>query len=132
MIELLSYKMYTAEMIKLVKATLEGTTTPIVPFKVDPLEFCREAHKVKDELISNALNLLENDIPIKRFNSWISVEERMPTEDALYLVYAPNRIETSWYNSSKDRVWQEIPKVWADAVTHWMPLPEPPTQESET
>ena len=47
------YKMYAADTIKLVKATLQGTTTPMVPFNVDPLEFCREAHKVKDELVGS-------------------------------------------------------------------------------
>lgn len=28
---------------------------PMVPYKIDPLEFCREAHHVKDGLIESAL-----------------------------------------------------------------------------
>jgi len=128
------YTMYAADTIKLVKATLEGTTTPMVPFKVDPLEFCREAHEVKDELIRHAMELLENDIPLKQGDGWISVEERMPTEDALYLVYAPSLdpdkpfIKTAWFDPDIVLGWQFIPKVWSDAVTHWMFLPWPPKE----
>ena len=141
MTELLSYKMYTVEMIKLVKATLRSTTEPLVPFKIDPLEFCREAHKVKDELVSNALNLLENDIAIeqKKDDGWISVEEAMPREDALYLVYSPSAniekpfIGKARFNPDNDLGWSfDIIKTWlASAITYWMPLPEPPTQESK-
>lgn len=63
---------------------------------------------------------------------WISVEERMPTEDALYLIHAPSLdpekpfIHTSWFNPDNDMEWELIPSPWADAVTHWMLLPKPP------
>ena len=40
--------------IKELKSALE----PMVPYKVDPLEFCREAHAVKDAHIKNALGAI--------------------------------------------------------------------------
>lgn len=130
------YTMYAADTIKLVKATLQGTTEPLVPYKTDPLEFCREAHKVKDELVSRAVELLENDIPItEQGDGWISVEEQMPTEDARYLVCAPNVhhhnkpfVCEGWFNPENDLGWTHIAWVNKDAVTHWMPLPEPPSE----
>jgi len=126
---------YNVDTIRLIRATLRGTTEPLVPYKVDPLEFCKKAHEVKDELIRHAMELLENTIT-PRFNSWISVEERMPTEDALYLIHAPSLdpdkpfIKTAWFDPNIVLGWQFIPKVWSDAVTHWMLLPEPPSTKS--
>jgi len=61
--------------------------------------------------------------------NWTSIEERLP-DDALCLVYAPSAdpdkplINTAWYD--KTYGWSLLPKVWCDAITHWMPLPEPP------
>ena len=35
------------------KKQLLQALTPMVPYKIDPLEFCRAAHEVKDEHIRN-------------------------------------------------------------------------------
>lgn len=113
-----SYKMYTADTIKLVKATLEGTTTPMVPFKVDPLEFCQEAHKVKDELVSNALNLLDNDVPItEQGDGWISVEEKIPEMGQKVIAWVEGKVVNLF-----------ILEYDKELITHWMPLPEPPKE----
>ncbi len=76
-----------------------------------------------------AVNIL---MDVKK-DGWISVEERMPTEDALYFVHAPSLdpdkpfIRTAWFDPDNDMGFENIPKVWSDAVTHWMPLPDPPS-----
>ena len=89
--------------------------------------------EIYSNLSPDAKELLENDIPMKQGDGWISVEEQMPTEDALYLIHAPSLdpdkpfIKTAWFDPDIVLGWQFIPKVWSDAVTHWMPLPEPPS-----
>lgn len=37
---------------------LGSSLEPMVPYRTDPLEFCRAAHDVKDEHIRNVLALL--------------------------------------------------------------------------
>lgn len=62
---------------------------------------------------------------------WISVKDRLPEHGKRYLIYATsesgknNRITTAAYGghfalSGRCAYWK---------VTHWMPLPEPPTDE---
>ncbi len=62
---------------------------------------------------------------------WISVQERLPVQDALYLIHAPSLDEkspliiTAWYDPKKGE-WSGLVPYWRDAVTHWMALPDPP------
>lgn len=41
---------------------LKSALEPMVPYRIDPLEFCRAAHDVKDEHIRLALALLPSEI----------------------------------------------------------------------
>ena len=74
-------------------------------------------------------------------SEWISVKERLPDKDGFYLV-AYNEYE--WGIACKRatismrfRTGKEagVPKGFicdaGRAVTHWMPLPEPPKEESK-
>lgn len=62
---------------------------------------------------------------------WISIEDQLPKEDRLYLIYAISGdircplITTAWFDP-RDKRWSFLPIIWIDAITHWMPLPEPP------
>lgn len=62
---------------------------------------------------------------------WISVDDRMPDKDALYLIHAPSLdkekplIHCAWYDPNGSG-WSLLAKCWCEAITHWMPLPEPP------
>ena len=63
---------------------------------------------------------------------WISVESELPKKEGLYLIYAPSAdpesplLMTAWYYpDNKSHIWGLV-KCWANAVTHWMPLPLPP------
>ena len=74
--------------------------------------------------------------------NWISVEERLPERgvwpaismhpernDQLDL----NEANTDWVNityfyDSEDNTWQHSSGAYDHAITHWLPLPEPPTE----
>ena len=58
---------------------------------------------------------------------WISVEDRLPDDDKLYLIiidYPQDDILLSYYDVANSQFYAEDYTV---GVTHWMPLPEPPT-----
>ena len=48
----------TEEQQEKVIALLRDALAPMVPYHIDPLEFCREAHDIKDKLVSDALAIL--------------------------------------------------------------------------
>ena len=53
---------------------------------------------------------------------WISVHERMPEEGVSVLTYKPY----SYFPISIDSCYNGQFSVTLYAITHWMPLPEPP------
>ena len=61
---------------------------------------------------------------------WISVKDRLPEDEGFVLIHAPSADEhkpviiTAWHDT-ETREWGLV-DVWANAVTHWMPLPVPP------
>lgn len=57
---------------------------------------------------------------------WISVKDRLPDDCVEVLVYDTDcGIVIGWYNKKDDIFVAEFMNE-LDAVTHWMPLPEPP------
>ena len=123
------YIMYAADTIKLVKATLQGTIKPLVPFSASPLEFCKKAHEVKDELVGRAMELLENDIPItKQGDGWISVEERTPKKEQKVLGWAEGEIGFPFILEYEGNPTHIFVTGGKEVITHWMPLPEPPSE----
>lgn len=66
-----------------------------------------------------------------KFGQWVSVEERLPINHGAVLVY-----ERGEYSScvsvgayfADDDYWKVL--VECGEVTHWVPLPEPPTEQS--
>lgn len=77
---------------------------------------------------------LESQIP-----RWIPVEERLPDKMKIVLVFkrrtahfiwsdAMWNIETDWCGEDG---WSKNPHNGCFAVTHWMPLPEPPIKEDK-
>jgi hypothetical protein len=62
---------------------------------------------------------------------WRPMSDTPP--EGMHLVYAPSAdpkrpvIVTAWWLAD-DRQWSIIVKYWANAVTHWMPLPTPPSE----
>lgn len=69
-------------------------------------------------------------------NQWISVEERLPEPDTPVLVCVPDYSDTHRVLIARyDDLWGWIGQ-WDGAIsmrtqiTHWMPLPEPPKEET--
>lgn len=74
-------------------------------------------------------------IKVKKKSEWISVKDRLPEEDDIYLVYivANNMpknksMNTLYYtNLTKRFVYYDNDNLFT--VTHWMSLPQPPEKE---
>lgn len=55
---------------------------------------------------------------------WISIDDRLPEEDGLYLAYYPDQTykqQIVWFSSNINKF-----NCYHEYVTHWMPLPELP------
>lgn len=60
---------------------------------------------------------------------WISVEERLPDVATKVLTYNGDYVSENWMCTIVDKDGRST--IWAYSekfVTHWMPLPEPPTE----
>ena len=62
-----------------------------------------------------------------KFGDWISVNDRLPTEDVRVLVYV--NTDRSYTNIDTDRMLYGKWVRWYADVTHWMHLPKPPKGE---
>jgi hypothetical protein len=65
-------------------------------------------------------------------SEWISVEDRLPDNAKPVIVHGGcghySRKYEQWFtNMERDNFGEYRPILWT--VTHWMPLPGPPTQE---
>ena len=62
---------------------------------------------------------------------WISVEERLPDEPGEVLACVYGRICIAWYsNRCFETPSGMVFYPCENAVTHWMPLPEPPKEDA--
>ncbi|HFL1112320.1 TPA: DUF551 domain-containing protein [Escherichia coli] len=71
-------------------------------------------------------------------DSWISCSERMPEDTKMLLAFSQGEIVAAYWNwvvnpidYKKYRAFTYLSGNILDDVTHWMPLPEPPEQDSE-
>lgn len=95
--------------------------------------------EISDEyqLCRAVVDMLEQDAP-----GWISVKDRLPKENGTYLVFAPTYSggSSSGLDCTNGVMFARWRKHWSievgyyrrpNCVTHWMPLPEPPKEETE-
>lgn len=65
-------------------------------------------------------------------SKWISVKDRLPESEGMVLVYAKSQdpktplIVVTHYAPGEG--FCGLVSVWADVVSHWMPLPAPPKE----
>lgn len=92
------------------------------PMKNEPIkQCCKDLWEVIDSF-QNKITELESQ------NKWISVEDRLPLGCSRnYLTYRPSapiesRVSSTWYDPNYNG--------WSGkySVTHWMPLPAPPSK----
>ena len=64
-------------------------------------------------------------------SQWRDFRTDPPTDDAALIIHAESAdpkmplIVTAWF--SPDFGLSLVPEMWIPSITHWMPLPEPPT-----
>jgi len=65
-------------------------------------------------------------------SGWISVKDRLPSEDGKVLVHVPTADEdkpyvgVAWYDPS--RGWSLLPTAWIRSIENWMPVPSAPEE----
>ena len=70
---------------------------------------------------------------------WISVEDRLPEEDARVLAFCGRRSEILYYRRKRSGdgcfMYQDelglLTELYGSIITHWMPLPEPPKEVAD-
>jgi len=66
-------------------------------------------------------------------SNWINVKDFLPDKDGQYIVYClfavPDEplVTIARYNHGFG--FSALPLVWLEAITHWIPLPEPPRKK---
>ncbi|MEA0323940.1 DUF551 domain-containing protein [Escherichia coli] len=90
----------------------------------DPIDLARAIRKGPDMPTVQAGNY-----PVTP-DGWISCSERMPKGYADVLVTDGEHVEVKWWDESGYwNSWTELNSdIFADEITHWMPLPEPPQE----
>lgn len=73
-------------------------------------------------------DIIDNTPTINPYE-WISVEERLPEEDIRVLVWL--NTDRSYTKIDTDRRFEGKWVRWSTDVTHWMPLPAPPTEKED-
>ena len=69
---------------------------------------------------------------IPAVNRWIPCSERMPEKDTSVIIYAAGHRVSAYYDAANGvfRLTEENGLFYRkSAVTHWMPMPEPPESE---
>lgn len=77
-------------------------------------------------------------------SEWISVKDKLPKENGIYIVYVQDGTSVAgwiWYDNIVVAAEYAFGGWWwcensndfdiTNIVTHWMPLPEPPRMEGE-
>lgn len=65
-------------------------------------------------------------------SEWISVEDSLPPKTGQYLTHWPDgEIETYDFQNEIAELGWKRPLSRYGIVTHWMPLPAPPKEDSE-
>jgi len=64
-------------------------------------------------------------------SNWISVEDRLPEGTAWVLVHGGGTINCMGYSKGEFKDWTDASAFNVATVTHWMPLPSPPAEQSE-
>jgi len=89
----------------------------------------KDETKTQDQATAPAVDL--HTMVIQAEQCWRRVEDEPPEEDIWCLVNMDGAMNCLFYNSKtkhfEDWVKMANPNVFEDAITHWMPLPEPPT-----
>ncbi|HAP3202674.1 TPA: DUF551 domain-containing protein [Escherichia coli] len=110
------------------------TTIQALRIALDGIERSDAMLQGKSEQPQNAQQNIPENIPGGNSpvtpDGWISCSERMPKGYADVLVTDGEHVEVKWWDESGYwNSWTELNSdIFADEITHWMPLPEPPQE----
>ena len=99
-------------------------------------ELAEKAADAIEELIFTAESYKRSmeawaDVAANAQASWIPVTERLPKPNTRIIAYmAWKQIITLEYQNSRWYLADRLGSIPDEAVTHWMPLPEPPKEEA--
>jgi hypothetical protein len=63
-------------------------------------------------------------------SEWISVKDRMPGVDVMILMFSHPWVETGFLEEEDGGFIEKHSDDYVENVTHWMPLPDAPKDES--
>ena len=85
-------------------------------------------HRLEVNRLESRISDLEKELNNRP--QWISVDDRLPEKAGVYLTsWRDNTLETYQFDGSLMEQGWLIDLGAYGRVTHWMPLPEPPTRE---
>ena len=97
------------------------------------IEILREPifpHEMVDPIEAVADYLLDSGVTVQE---WISVKDRLPEADKYVLVITDSgSVKTArcnFYKNGTEVCWATNDGLGERAITHWMPLPQPPKGE---
>ena len=79
----------------------------------------RGVGSLADHLIANGVTVQE----------WISVKDRLPDNDTYILVTTDGVTASAYWHNDRFYAFTASGVATVGCVTHWMPLPQPPTGE---
>ena len=83
----------------------------------------------ENRMLWEIISAIENAPTLTPPNEWVSVEERLPAPtENLVLVYDCTGVNMAWYSYAMG--WKYRTGLPGVEITHWMPLPEPPKEET--
>lgn len=85
-----------------------------------------EAADAIEQLICEVADEHNARLDAEERQRWIPVTERLPEKNGSYLVFVYGEVTemNCWHGK-----WHRLGDDYTKAVTHWMPLPEPPKEE---
>lgn len=97
---------------------------------------CRRFHAT-DDVTSRDLARVVYNADYRKQSKWISVEERLPDNYQEVLVYRGcHKGLMNVYTYTCNNQWEDEYGYWngtdSEGITHWMPLPMPPTEKENT
>lgn len=127
--------------------TIFGEAADAIETLIGKVKYLIERCDMADKNCAEAVHLgaLWKEAALERMPRWIPVEERLPTggDDSgaicenVCLLLDDGTVSCGWMNGITKKVYylnardDVVIKAPITRVTHWMPLPEPPKEETE-
>lgn len=90
----------------------------------------QENNDLKQAMFSSASKVITKSLNQENNEGWISVEDRLPNEYEMVLIWAEKSPYISTYTKNEWLLDLEVLAISEqNKITHWMPLPQPPKEK---